>query len=72
MAKRPSTRAPASISRKALTEVTAAVTLRAPSHDEIARRAFELFVARGQSDGSDVSDWLRAESELAASVPVGA
>jgi hypothetical protein len=39
---------------------------RAPTHEEIARRAFELFVARGHAEGSDVSDWLRAESELAA------
>jgi hypothetical protein len=64
MAKRAKKRAPASISRKALTELRAAVALRAPTHDAIARRAFEIFVGRGPEDGSDVSDWLRAESEL--------
>jgi hypothetical protein len=46
--------------------------LLSPTHEEIARRAFELYVARGQSDGSDVGDWLQAESELAAAVPLGA
>jgi hypothetical protein len=67
MEKRASKRARASISRKALTELRSVVALRAPSHDEIARRAFEIFVSRGEDDGSDVSDWLRAESELAKS-----
>jgi hypothetical protein len=65
MAKRASTRAPASTPRKSLIEPASVTALRAPTHDEIAQRAFELYVARGQSDGSDVSDWLRAESELA-------
>jgi HSP20 family protein len=30
----------------------------------IARRAFEIFQERGRSHGSDLDDWLRAESEL--------
>ncbi len=36
----------------------------APSHDEIAKRAFELFLARGGAHGNHVEDWLRAEAEL--------
>jgi hypothetical protein len=37
---------------------------REPSHDEIARRAFELFQARGGYGGEEINDWLRAEREL--------
>ena len=36
-----------------------------PSHEQIARRANELYVERGRQEGHDVEDWLRAESELA-------
>jgi hypothetical protein len=32
--------------------------------EEIARRAYELFMARGGAHGSDLDDWLLAESEL--------
>jgi hypothetical protein len=32
--------------------------------EEIARRAYELFTARGGAHGSDLDDWLLAESEL--------
>jgi hypothetical protein len=34
------------------------------SHDEIALRAYELYVARGGEDGQDLDDWLRADQEL--------
>lgn len=34
--------------------------------DAVARRAYELFLARGGAHGSDVEDWLRAEREIAA------
>jgi Protein of unknown function (DUF2934) len=46
---------------------------RGASPDEIARRAFELYAARGREDGHDVDDWLRAERELigAAGTPKG-
>jgi hypothetical protein len=37
----------------------------AASHDQIAARAFELFRTRANSEGSELSDWLRAERELA-------
>ncbi len=30
----------------------------------VARRAYELFLARGGEHGHDLEDWLRAESEL--------
>ena len=34
------------------------------SRDEIARRAYDLYEARGAEDGRDLDDWLRAEREL--------
>jgi hypothetical protein len=36
----------------------------APSHDEIAKRAYELYLARGGEHGHADEDWVRAESEL--------
>jgi hypothetical protein len=30
----------------------------------VARRAYELFEARGSEPGADVDDWLQAEREL--------
>ena len=35
-----------------------------PTHDEIAARAFELYLARGSLDGYSEEDWLLAEAEL--------
>jgi hypothetical protein len=35
-----------------------------PTHEEIARRAYELFLERGGDGGHDSDDWLRAEAEL--------
>ena len=35
-----------------------------PSRDEIAQRAYELYLARGGGDGSEQQDWLQAEREL--------
>jgi len=34
------------------------------SDDDIARRAFEFYEARGCQNGHDVQDWLQAELEL--------
>jgi len=31
---------------------------------EIRRRAYELFEARGGEDGQELEDWLRAEEEI--------
>jgi HSP20 family protein len=39
-------------------------------HRLIARRAYELFSARGFTHGRDLDDWLQAESEILESVPV--
>jgi hypothetical protein len=38
------------------------------SHEATAKRAYEIFLARGRVDGSDREDWLRAERDLAGAV----
>jgi hypothetical protein len=39
-------------------------TATAPSEEEIARRAYEIFLRRGGDHGNDIEDWLQAEREL--------
>jgi hypothetical protein len=39
----------------------------AVSDSEIARRAYELYLARGCEHGHDVEDWFQAERELRSS-----
>jgi hypothetical protein len=38
--------------------------LEAPSHEEIAARAYAVYQQRGGGHGEDLDDWLRAEREL--------
>ena len=40
------------------------------AHEQVAQRAYEIFLARGATHGQDIEDWLRAERELRA--PEGA
>ena len=35
-----------------------------PTHEQIARRAYELYLERGQKPGNEREDWLAAEKEL--------
>ena len=35
-----------------------------PSYDEIAQRAYELYLEHGGGEGRAEEDWLRAEEEL--------
>ena len=37
---------------------------RRPSHDEIAKCAFQIYLSRGEWPGRDVEDWLEAERQL--------
>jgi hypothetical protein len=37
---------------------------RHPITEAIAKRAYELFLARGGENGHDLDDWLQAEREL--------
>jgi hypothetical protein len=39
---------------------------RAPTPEEIAKRAHEIWLARGGGAGGDLEDWLQAERELRA------
>jgi hypothetical protein len=40
----------------------------APTRDQIARRAYEIYLARGEAPGDAQSDWLEAEKELSQGV----
>jgi Protein of unknown function (DUF2934) len=35
--------------------------------DKIRRRAYELYEERGRADGSELEDWIQAETEVLAS-----
>jgi hypothetical protein len=35
-----------------------------PTTEEIAQRAYEIYQARGGTEGQDIEDWLQAEREL--------
>jgi hypothetical protein len=41
-----------------------AAASRGPSQDEIERRAYQIFLERGGTDGHAEEDWLQAEYEL--------
>jgi hypothetical protein len=43
---------------------SAVVQQGAVTDSDIARRAYELYVARGCEHGHDVDDWVQAEREL--------
>jgi hypothetical protein len=55
----------ATMSRKKAPITTPDEQNAAPTQDQIALRAYELYEARGRSDGSALDDWLRAEQEFA-------
>lgn len=72
-----STEAPASAARKrsrskapaaeSSVPSQAAVAPHEPTYEEIAERAYGLYLARGAHEGDAFGDWVRAESELRAS-----
>jgi hypothetical protein len=35
-----------------------------PKPEQVAARAYQLYLERGRTDGHDVDDWLQAEYEL--------
>lgn len=37
-----------------------------PTHEQISRRAYEIFIERGQPAGQDLAHWLEAEKQLRA------
>lgn len=40
------------------------VMFKTPSHEDIAKSAYELYLQRGPQDGSAEVDWIKAETEL--------
>jgi hypothetical protein len=47
---------------KASTQTVATATV--PTTDQIAKRSYEIYLARGAQPGHEVEDWLAAEAEL--------
>jgi hypothetical protein len=41
------------------------------SKEDIAHRAYQLYITRGCEQGKDVEDWVRAEKELTGEAVVG-
>jgi hypothetical protein len=39
-------------------------TMSVPTHDEIASRAYQIYLERGGTPGHALEDWTRAEQEL--------
>jgi hypothetical protein len=37
-----------------------------PTHEQITRRAYEIFIERGQPENRDLEHWLEAEKQLRA------
>lgn len=48
-------------------QINSPQTAARPSHDEIAQRAYEIFLQRGCPEGRDMDHWLEAETQLMAS-----
>ena len=67
MAKQAASRTGSSTSSKARrkpSDVVLIAGLREPRHQDVAERAYALYLARGAEDGGALQDWVRAESEL--------
>ena len=56
----------ASAATAASTAKAATPALQPPTYEEIARRSYELYLARGSEPGHAEEDWLAAERELSA------
>ncbi len=50
--------------RKTKTIKLVTADYRVITKDDVARRAYELFLTRGGAEGHDVEDWLEAERQL--------
>ena len=49
-----------------VSKATTTTSKAAPTREEIAKRAFEIWMGRGQPKGSEVDNWVQAERELKA------
>ena len=45
-------------------KISASSKVAMPTYEAIAKRSYELFLARGGETGHDVEDWLQAEADL--------
>ena len=54
--------APKSVTAKATSPKSASKS--APTFEDIAKRSYEIYLARGAEPGHEVEDWLTAEAEL--------
>lgn len=54
-----------------LAEVEGLLSESATRHEEIRRRAYEIYLGRGNEPGHELDDWLQAEREIETS-PVAA
>ena len=43
-----------------------------PTNEDIAKRAYELFLQRGSNPGYELEDWRQAEAELTAAATAAA
>jgi hypothetical protein len=66
MAKPAAPRASSSTRKKSSAPPQLVAVAREPSHEQIAERAYGLWLSRGGHGGDAVSDWVRAENELRA------
>ena len=57
---------PKSVSKEAPKKSRKAAT--APTYDEIALRAYHIYLERGATPGDPMQDWLEAERELSEAV----
>jgi len=48
------------------TSKTGNATAALPSSEDVAKRAYELYLQRGSEAGYELEDWLQAEAELVA------
>jgi hypothetical protein len=51
-------------SELARSEIAAGQPAVVPSPEEVRRRAYEIYIGRGCTNGCDVDDWLEAERQL--------
>ncbi len=58
------TTTPKSIQRNVIPGMKISKQLTGDINEQIRCRAYQLFQERGQIDGRDLDDWLRAESEI--------
>jgi Protein of unknown function (DUF2934) len=52
------------MARSLRVRAAAADTAQIPLEERVQKRAYELYVLRGNESGSEMDDWLQAEAEI--------